>query len=112
MAASRLPSPTPDVEAATPVPNKHQSAANAAAIHTPSDSLVSVSLSESGGRASQLTSAAASPTDVVDEVVRRAASLASDPASSPTVHDGLDSPGAEARLAQEVAVEKARSRRI
>jgi hypothetical protein len=110
MAASRSPSPPLDVEAATPVPDKQQPAVNAAT-HTPSDSLVSVSLSESGGRASRLLSADASPTDVVDEVLRRASSLASDPASSPTVHDAVDSPGAEARLVQEVALEKARSRR-
>ena len=54
MASSRPPSPALDVEASTPVPDTQQPA-NAAA-HTPSDSLVSVSLSE-GGRASSLVPA-------------------------------------------------------
>lgn len=109
MATARSPSPPPGVDAA-PASVEKQPAANAAT-HTPSDSLVSVSLSESAGRASRLLSADASPIDVVHEVLRRASSLASDPASSPTVHDGVDSPGAEARLVEEVAREKARSRR-
>lgn len=81
----------------TPVPAKM------ALVHTPTDSLVSVSLTESD-RKSELSiyDLDTTPKDVVHEVLRRASAHIS-PIEYIISEDVIDSPGAEDRLNEEVA---------
>jgi len=103
-------SASPELDAATPVVQK-------AALHTPTDSLVSISLTESDLKSDRKSeestySVETTPKDVVEEVIRRAASAHISPIDSIIEDRLLESPGAGIRLVHELAMEKefARSR--
>jgi hypothetical protein len=94
-------------EAATPTPQKFADDATP----TPTDSMVSISLTDSD-RTSTTSSRSVdtTPDDVVSEVLKRASVPESQISSIHSVEAGVDAPGAEARLVEEVTFEKARSR--
>jgi hypothetical protein len=107
---TQTPSASPELEGATPVPQKPT-----LPHHTPTDSLVSVSLSESDKKSEQRESGQSeysletTPKDVVHEVLRRASAHTS-PIEFMISEKILDSPGADVRLVQELAFEKEKAR--
>jgi hypothetical protein len=97
-----------EFDASTPVPQK-----TALPQHTPTDSLVSISLSESDKKSEPENSdynVEITPKDVVVEVLRRASAHASSPIEFMLTEKVLDSPGADVRLVNEVAFEKEHAR--
>jgi hypothetical protein len=101
------PAGSPISEAATPVPPK----STKHVLHTPTDSLVSINLTEpSRGSEPSLYSVDTNPTEVLAEVLRRASMSPSPHQSVRDVEDVVDSPGAEERLVEEIAVGKEHSR--
>jgi stalled ribosome rescue protein Dom34 len=95
------PSTSPQLAPETPVSQK-----TTLPHHAPTDSLVSVSLSESDDKSEDsVYSHETTPKDVVQEVMRRA-SCHTSPIEFMISDKVLDSPGADVRLVQELAMEK------
>jgi hypothetical protein len=95
------PSTSPQLAPETPVAQK-----TTLPHHAPTDSLVSVSLSESDDKSEDsVYSHETTPKDVVQEVIRRA-SCHTSPIEFMISDKVLDSPGADVRLVQELAMEK------
>jgi hypothetical protein len=105
---TRSPSPSiADEEATTPIPHKSYDATP-----TPTDSLVSISLTDSDRPRSVISNVSTDETsaeDVVSEVLKRASEPVS-PVEAINTDELIDAPGAEERLVEEVALEIARSR--
>jgi hypothetical protein len=101
---------SPEFEAKTPIPSK-TTGHNNGGHHALSDSMVSISLSESDAKSPvSMTESEVSSKEVVAEVLKRA-SFAVPIESLSAVEDVVvDSPRAEEMLAREVREEKARSR--
>ncbi|KAF2675039.1 hypothetical protein BT63DRAFT_27113 [Microthyrium microscopicum] len=100
------PPQSPQSDAATPVPKKPLED-----IPTPTDSMVSIDLSEpSRNSDGSILVEDTTAKDLVEEVLKRASESPTRHRSEIEVADVVDSPGAEARLMEEVAFEKERAR--